>query len=313
MRDNLYVESFLESLIAERDVAENTVSNYRADLKDLLKFLYVNKISLADMTSDNIRDHIHKKKYKSSTISRKISAIRGLYKFLYSNKLIDYDPTAKIENPKFVRPLPKYLTIEEVDLILNFLDQEGTDSGIRLNAVLNILYSSGMRISELISIKLHNITMILKEQTDYGFLLIKGKGEQERGVILNYKAIESIRKYLNIRKSFINSDNDSSWLFPGTKFDKHITRQRLGQLINELSVKVQLKTEQISPHIIRHSFATHLLNNGANIVTIQKLLGHLNISTTQIYTHISNQKIKEILLKFHPLSEGYKGKQLHSS
>ncbi|XGA08580.1 MAG: tyrosine recombinase [Wolbachia endosymbiont of Xenopsylla cheopis] len=300
MRDKFYLESFLEALVAEKYVTQNTLDAYRLDLLGLIDFLSAKNISLVQANTENLRAYIsflRKQGYKISSVQRKISSIKHFYFFLLSDEVINYNPTIKLIVPKSHRPLPKYLSISEVDKLLT------SSYNTRLNAVVNVLYSSGMRISELINIKLDEILAAINNSEKCSYIIIKGKGEKERLVLLNETAINSINEYLTIREKFITNNQESKWLFPGDKFDNPITRQRIGQLLKDLARKCDIDEKKVSPHVIRHSFATHLLNNGADIIFIQKMLGHSSISTTQIYTHVANEKLKNILLESHPLAK----------
>ncbi|WP_339048717.1 tyrosine recombinase [Candidatus Mesenet endosymbiont of Phosphuga atrata] len=300
MKDKFYLESFLEALVAEKYVTQNTLDAYRLDLLGLIDFLSAKNINLVRASTENLRAYIsflRKQGYKISSVQRKISSIKHFYRFLCSDEVIDYNPTIKLIVPKSHRPLPKYLSIDEVNKLLT------SNYEARLNVIVNVLYSSGMRISELISIKLDETLAAISNGEKCSYIIIKGKGEKERLVLLNETAINSINKYLTIRAKFITNNQESKWLFPGDKFDNPITRQRIGQLLKDLARKCAIDEKKVSPHVIRHSFATHLLNNGADIIFIQKMLGHSSISTTQIYTHVANEKLKNILLKLHPLAK----------
>ncbi|WP_339046060.1 tyrosine recombinase [Candidatus Mesenet endosymbiont of Agriotes lineatus] len=302
MKDKFYLESFLEALVAEKYVTQNTLDAYKLDLLGLIDFLSARNISLIQASTENLRIYIgflRKQGYKVSSVQRKTSSIKHFYRFLLSDEVINYNPTIKLSVPKSYRPLPKYLSINEVDKILT----TASNYNIRLNAIVNALYSSGMRISELISIKLDESLAAISSGEKCSYIIIKGKGEKERLVLLNEAAINSINEYLTIRAKFITNNQESKWLFPGDKFDNPITRQRVGQLLKDLARKCGIDEKKVSPHVIRHSFATHLLNNGADIIFIQKMLGHSSISTTQIYTHVANEKLKNILLKSHPLAK----------
>lgn len=300
VKDKFYLESFLEALVAEKYVTQNTLDAYKLDLLGLIDFLSTKNISLAQASTENLRTYISflsKQGYKVSSVRRKISSIKHFYRFLCSDEIINYNPTIKLSTPKSHRPLPKYLSINEVGRLLTAV------SDIRLNTIINTLYSSGMRISELVNIKLNEILAAIRNDEKCSYLIIKGKGGKERLILLNEIAIKSINEYLNVRAKFIANGQESKWLFPGDKFDNPITRQRVGQLMKDLARECGIGEKKVSPHIIRHSFATHLLNSGADIVFIQKMLGHSSISTTQIYTHVANEKLKNILLKSHPLAK----------
>ena len=301
------VNIFLEAITAEKHISHNTYQSYKTDLFGLCEFIDRDSLLLTHANINELQNYVrflHKKGYKANTISRKISAIRNLYRFLYKDRIIENDPTLYLDSPKLSRSLPKALSLEEVSILLNVAALDASPDGRRINAIINILYSSGMRISELVCLKFREI----KEALDHGnaeicHIKIQGKGKKERIILLNFVAVTSIQKYMEVYECFVpNKYKLSQWLFPGTKFDNHVTRQRIGQLLKDLAVNAGIDATRISPHKLRHSFATHLLNNGSNIVFIQKMLGHANLATTQIYTHIASEKLRNVLLEFHPLS-----------
>ncbi len=304
MKDKFYLESFLEALISEKYVTQNTLDAYRLDLTRLSEFLCAKKTNLVRANTEDLRTYIsflHKQGYKVNSVLRKTSSIKHFYRFLCNDGIINYNPAIKLSVAKSQRSLPKYLNIKEVNKLL--VAAANSQNDIRLNAIINTLYSSGMRISELTNIKLNEILPAINPSEKCSYIIIKGKGAKERLVLLNEVAIKSIIEYLVVRPKFIVNNQESTWLFPGDKFDNPITRQRIGQLLKDLARKCNMDEKKVSPHVIRHSFATHLLNNGADVVFIQKMLGHSNISTTQIYTHVANERLKNILLKSHPLSK----------
>ncbi|QGR02204.1 tyrosine recombinase [Ehrlichia ruminantium] len=306
MNNEKYVEAFLAAIAAEKHISYNTYQSYMVDLLDLCKFCNDKNLALTKVCVSDLQDYVrlmYEKEYKSSTISRKISAIKNLYKFFYKDNIISCDPALSVDFPRLSRSLPKALGIDEVSRLLDMAALDCSPEGRRTDAIINILYSSGMRVSELICLKLNEIIEALNNSdTEISHIKIRGKANKERIVLLNSSAIVSIQKYLEVYRCFIpNGHEVSQWLFPGTKFDHPITRQRVGQLLKELGVSAGVDITRISPHKLRHSFATHLLNNGSNIIFIQKMLGHASLSTTQIYTYVANEKLKNILLKCHPL------------
>lgn len=204
--------------------------------------------------------------------------------------------------------MPKYLSVQEIFLLMETVKKSASGSNKeisskRLCAILDILYSSGMRVSELINMKLCEVLHLVNGNGKEGYIIIKGKSSRERQILFNEQALQSLKNYLSIRNNLLPNNKKSDWLFPGDKPNKPITRQRVGQLIKELARKCDIDENKISPHVIRHSLATHLLNSGANIVLIQKILGHTNLSTTQIYTHIANEKLKDKLADSHPITQ----------
>ncbi|MFV9881627.1 MAG: tyrosine recombinase [Anaplasma ovis] len=307
MDDKRCLDVFLESLLSGRCVSPNTSSSYRSDLEDLAEFLGRRNLRMVDASAADLRKYIrslNSRGYSPATVSRRISAIRGLYGFLYGDRIIDGDPAANLDSCKLGRPLPKVLDVGEIDKLLRTAGADLSVEGRRTAAIVNVLYSSGVRISELINLGFYDIESMLREQhSDVGHLVIKGKAGRERLVLLNEVAIASVVAYLAVRKRFIvGRKSESKWLFPGAKFDQCISRQRVGQLLKALAIAAGVDPKRVSPHKLRHSFATHLLNNGSNVVFIQKMLGHASLSTTQIYTYVANDRLKEALKTFHPFA-----------
>ena len=307
MNNHKCVEIFLEAITAEKHISYNTYQSYKTDLLGLCEFVSKQNLLLIDTSIHELQHYIrllYEKGYKANTVLRKISAIKNFYGFLYRDDMIESDPTLYLDAPKLSRSLPKALSFEEISKLLDVAALDSSPDGRRLNAMVNILYSSGVRISELVCLKFCSVLEALKDHNaEICHIKIKGKANKERIVLLNLSAVESIKKYIEVYKYFVpNGFEVSQWLFPGTKFDYPITRQRVGQLLKDLAMNAGIDITKISPHKLRHSFATHLLNNGSNIIFIQKMLGHANLSTTQIYTHIANEKLKNVLLKFHPLN-----------
>ena len=289
-------------LISEKNSSQNTIDAYQKDLKDFQ--LYIGNNNTVVVTSDDIRSFIRdlsKRGMSARSISRKISAVRHFYKFMFLEKYIDDNPASKIDLPKIGKSLPKYLTLEEVDILLNISDTKEADD-LRYKAMIELLYASGMRVSELITLKLFHLQYDKIKNTINPYLIITGKGNKERVVVINDNAILAIQHYLTIRNKFLNNSKND-FLFPSKSADGHITRQRFGQILKEQAIAKNIDPSRVSPHIIRHSFATHLLENGADLRVIQELLGHSDIGTTQIYVHIQQSRLKSIVENYHPLSK----------
>lgn len=294
-----FLESFLEMLIAERGASLNTLSAYKFDLEsfnDFIKPKAIEKIVIEDL-----RDFVHYLKeqdYNERSINRKISALKQFYQFLFSEDIIRDNPALELELQKQRKSLPKYLTIEEIEKLFEFISQNQSPESIRLACMLSILYSSGLRVSELVSLKLSNFD---NHQPIYKVI---GKGNKERIAILNDQARKFLNQYLKCRGKFITiKENYSPWLFPSESKEGHITRQRFGQILKDLAINAGVDPNRVSPHVLRHSFASHILENGADLRSIQELLGHSSISTTQIYTHLANDKLKRVVSEFHPLAK----------
>jgi integrase/recombinase XerD len=291
------IEKFLEMMLVERNATQNTISGYKADLLLLSKFLKtreLNKVTFDDL--NNYLLFLYEKGYSTETMTRKIITFRQFYKFLHLENIIKNNPTLNIELHKKTFKIPKYLTEDEVHRLFALVEND--TSLIKVYTMLELLYASGMRISELITLKIADINPLLNNQK---YIIISGKGNKERIIPFTEKAIKALKFYIEV-----NNKKDSVWLFPGNVGkgkDHHITRQRFGQILKNLAIKANISPEKVSPHIMRHSFATHLLNNGLDIKTLQDLLGHSSIATTQIYTHIPNDKLQKSILKSHPLTK----------
>ncbi len=303
-----YIEYFFEMLIAERGATENTISSYRKDIKDLQDYLTLNHIKLEKITSSTIKDFIielSNRNLGAKTIGRKISTFRQFFSFLVSDGIFKENPTLNIIMPKRPESIPKALSRDILDKLIKTANNNTTKEGLREYTMLEILYSTGMRISELVSLEMKALESFSNE-SEINLLIIKGKGKKERAVILNQKACMALINYLKIRSKFLPAGAKSNWVFPSVSKNKkivHISRQRFGQTLKDIAIKSNVDPLMISPHKIRHSFATHMLDNGANLRIVQELLGHSDISSTQIYTKVSDSKAKKLLLDKHPLSE----------
>jgi integrase/recombinase XerD len=300
----MLIESFLESAQAEKAVSQNTLIAYKTDLAEFSLYLTsINKnyINAIDNDIRNFTSSLHQKNTLPRSIARKLSSIKQFFNFLCSEKIRNDNPAYNIDTPKFKRSLPKFLTEEEIKKLLQALEEESPEN-LRNKTLLEILYASGMRISELVTLKLYAIQRDLDTGTIKPHILIKGKGNKERIILINESAIHHLEKYLQIREKFL-SDIKNDWLFPSTSKAGHITRQAFGQSLKAIAFKANIDPEKVSPHIIRHSFATHLHENGADLRTLQSLLGHSDINTVQIYTHLQQNRLKTVLEQYHPLSE----------
>ena len=302
-----YLEYFLEMLVAERGATKNTAVSYKKDVEDLYCYLTKHDVDLKSVTDAmliNFIAELNKKKLGPKTISRKISTYRQFFAFLISDGFIKYNPASNLVMPKRPQSLPKALSINILDKLIEVSKLDDSKESIRSYTMLEILYSTGMRISELVALEIKSLENF-SSKSDTNFLIIKGKGNKERVVILNQVANTALKKYLEKRSGFLKPGMSSNWLFPSyTKDGKiiHITRQRFGQILKELAKSAGIDSSLVSPHKIRHSFATHMLEGGANLRVVQELLGHSDISSTQIYTKVSDIKAKKVLLDKHPLA-----------
>lgn len=292
------IESFLEMMALERGSAPNTLQAYERDLKELTSFL--SGKGLKEATERDLESYLRKlveKKLTAASRARKLSCLRQFYSFLLSEKIIPKSPTSLIALPKMEKKLPKFLSEDQVNLLLRTAYAwEGTE-GIRLQALLELLYATGLRITELLTLSVNQVTEVFETQT----LRVRGKGGKDRLVLLTEPAIMALQAYLPHREFF--KKGGSSWLFPSSSQEGHLTRQRFDQLLKELSLKAGLERRSLSAHVLRHAFASHLLHRGVDLVSLQKLLGHADISTTEIYTHLLPQHLYEAVRTHHPLAQ----------
>jgi len=301
------ISNFLEVMAVERGASKNTLTSYKADLESFVVFLIEKHISIENTDTDTIREFISsmsRRSLESSSIARKVSAIRQFFTFLYTDQIIKINPTLNIDTPKTKQNLPSVLSEDEILKLLGVAYSDLSPQGRRNVAMLELLYASGMRISELISLKLSHLQIQNNHIRPY--IMITGKGDKERIIAINQKAIDALKAYLALRKEFTKLKTDP-WLFPSKQSKQgHMTRQYFAKLLKKIAITANVTPKFVSPHKVRHSFATHLLNNGADLRVIQELLGHKNVSTTQIYTHVANEKLKSTVENFHPLSKKQK-------
>lgn len=281
-----YIDMFLEALAAERGRAANTLSSYAADLNAADAAL---PGGLIGATGDDIQSYLATHGGCATSTARRASALRGFYKFLMLEKIIDKNPTMDIEVPKRTRALPKLLTMDEIDLLISSAGD--TRNATRLRAMIELLYASGLRVSELCELPM---TAILGDK-----LLIHGKGAKERMVPIHDTARATLDKWLALR-----DDDKSKYVFPSNAKSGHITRDGFFKILKKCAVLSGIDPKRVSPHVLRHSFASHLLAGGANLRAIQTMLGHEDISTTQIYTHVAPEHLCDTVRTHHPLGHG---------
>jgi integrase/recombinase XerD len=299
------VELFLDMIAAERGASRNTLDAYRRDLADFSADLSGAGGSIAAADSDELRAHLGrlaKRGLAAASVARRLSAIRQLYRFLYSEGHRGDDPAAVIEGPKRGRSLPKVLSIQQVDDLLaqarDGVKAEAKSERLRaarLNCLLEVLYATGLRVSELVALP------EAAARRDQRMLVIRGKGGRERLVPLNDQAKRTMTDYLALRAEA--KLDKSKWLFPSFGESGHLSRQHFARELKALAGAAGLKASQVSPHVLRHAFASHLLQNGADLRVVQTLLGHADISTTQIYTHVLEERLKSLVRDLHPLAE----------
>lgn len=294
------VDAFLEMLSAERGAAKNTLAAYGRDLKGFGAFLHKRKFHLQNADAPLIRrylDSLSSSGMSAATAARQLSAIRQFYRFLLSEKIRPDDPSSTIEGPRHRRPLPHVLGENDVARLIDCAHQrDDTPQGVRLSCLLEILYATGLRVSELVSLPLRAV------QNDRLLLLVRGKGGRERLVPLGDPARAAIERYLLHRTIFLVQGKPSGFLFPSRGGSGHITRHRVSQLLEELVTEAGLPARVISPHSLRHAFATHLLAHGADLRAVQQMLGHADISTTEIYTHVLTARMQALVKQHHPLA-----------
>ena len=301
MNNYLILENFLEVLASEKGLAVNTRISYKNDILQFLVFLEKNKKKINEITPIDIEKFTSKfttQGLEKSTISRKMSALSHFFIFLLEENIIKSNPIHELDLPKQIKKLPKILSVDQVEKLIKSSREDQSINGIRLNTMIEILYATGIRVSELVEMKLS------ATYAEKNFLLIQGKGNKERLVPISENTEDKIKDYLKIRSEFVNNDTESKWLFPSKQASKgHITRQRFNQLLQTLCERVNLNNIRISPHKLRHAFATHLLANGVDLRSLQQMLGHADISTTQIYTHVLKDRLKKLVSDNHPLSK----------
>jgi integrase/recombinase XerD len=295
-------------LTAERGAAAHTVEAYTRDLADFLAFLAAKGKNAKTATSDHIRAYLAglaRKGLAPTSRARKLSAIRQFFRFLLGEGLCKSDPCSAIDSPRLGRPLPKILSLAEVETLLNTAKDasESAEEGIgrrralRLYAALETLYATGLRVSELIALPRNVLT------ADDRVLTVKGKGGRERLVPLNETAQGALQAHLAaVRADEREGKRASAWLFPSSG-GEHLTRQRFGQELKALAISAGIEAARVSPHVLRHAFASHLLERGADLRTVQQLLGHADISTTQIYTHVIEERLRRLVEEHHPLAQ----------
>ncbi|MFA5090127.1 MAG: site-specific tyrosine recombinase XerD [Candidatus Omnitrophota bacterium] len=288
-------EAFLNYLLVERGLSRNTISSYRQDIKTYTDFLTRQGIPVLSATAkNNISDFMLSQKdngISANSVSRRLAAIKSFYKFLVRERILKMDPSSLIESPKLWKRIPETLSLNEIETLLTQPDIRSIQ-GIRDRAILETLYATGMRVSEAVNLKTDNVNL------DIGFLRCIGKGNKERVIPLGKKAIISIKRYLEAVRPGLLKKNESEFIFL-SRLGKRISRQSLWKMIRKYARQARIK-KPLKPHILRHSFATHLLERGADLRSVQEMLGHANISTTQIYTHISRERLKAIHRMFHP-------------
>lgn len=302
---------FLDMIATERNASRNTLDAYRRDLDDYAAFLSGRKNGFIKAGTQTIRDYLSalaKRELAAASVARKLSAIRQLHRFLYTEGKRADDPAAVLEGPRRGRPLPKVMTVGEVTKLLAVAHEQAAQGGdtkeararrlraLRLAALLELLYASGLRISELISLP------VTAARTKNDAIIVRGKGNKERLVPIGDAAKRAMKAYLDACGETVKASGQR-WLFPSFGESGHITRQHVARELKALAACAGIAPAKISPHVLRHAFASHLLANGADLRVVQALLGHADISTTQIYTHVLDERLKNMVRDLHPMAE----------
>ncbi len=303
-----HVEAFLEMMSAERGAAQNTLASYKRDLDDARAFMKRRGVALTEAASADLSAYLTDlaaQGFETSSQARRLSALRQFYKFLYAENLRGDDPSGIIDAPKKNRPLPKILHEDTVGKMLTLAAEEAQRPGpgqtdrLRMTALLELLYATGMRVSELVSLPARVLN------GEGRFLLIKGKGNKERMVPLSRPAIAALDAYGAALKAEAAAKDgpESPWLFPARSKEGYLPRQVFARDLKALAARAGVPAAAVSPHVLRHAFASHLLQNGADLRAVQELLGHSDISTTQIYTHVLDEQLQKLVHEHHPLAK----------
>ncbi len=288
------IDRFIEYLKYQRNYSDFTCNNYNKDLNEYNSFILSNKINYKNMDYNEAKEYViylNKKNDAKSTISRKLSSLRTFYKYLVLNNKVESNPFLLVSSPKKEKRIPKFINYNNMEEILNVPNIK-TKEGQRERVILEVLYASGVRVSELVNIKLKDIDFSNKN------ILIFGKGSKERLVSFGDYALEYINLYLKEGRNLLLDGVKSDYLIVGKKSEK-LTTRRVEQIIDDIIKRTSIKLN-ITPHMFRHTFATHLLDNGCDLLVVQELLGHASLSSTEIYTHVSNEHLREVYLKCHP-------------
>ena len=297
------IEAFLEMMTAERGASRNTVAAYRQDLLDASGAVGRSGRALEAATPDDLREYLASMRaadLTARTAARRLSALRQFYRFLVSENVRPDDPCALLDGARQGRSLPKTLSADEVLALIDAARGRTGPEGRRLLALLELLYATGLRVSELVSLPFAAGNPVRLRET--AAMLVRGKGGKERVVMLTEPAIEAVEAYCDVRDRFLQAGRPSPWLFPSRGATGHLTRRRMGQLLDDLAIEAGVDPAKLSPHVVRHAFATHLLEGGADLRSLQQMLGHADIGTTQIYTHVQRSRLHQAVEDHHPLA-----------
>ncbi|MEG9862339.1 MAG: site-specific tyrosine recombinase XerD [Parvularculales bacterium] len=305
VKEARHIEAFLEMLSAERGARDNTLAAYRRDLTDFGLFLERRRFPIRQAVRDHVRKYMTSLKQAglaASTMARRLSAIRRLYRFLVLERIRDDDPTADVMGPKLTRSLPRVMSMADVSRLLEVTkapdrirDDRQAYRQARLHCLMEILYATGLRVSELVSLPVEAAMPATR------VLVVQGKGGRERMTPLGFNACQALSAWLVWREKDKKSAG-SRWLFPSGGRGGHLTRHRFAQLLKQAAEQAGLDPKAVSPHVLRHAFASHLLENGADLRSVQQMLGHADISTTQIYTHVLEERLRRLVAEKHPMA-----------
>jgi integrase/recombinase XerD len=293
------IDSFIEMLAAERGASRHTLDAYRRDLDDFTEFLARSGGTLMAADTESLRAYqrqIADAGFSARTAARRLSALRQFYRFLCLEGRRADDPTATVAGPKLSVPLPRLLSVDEIGRMIAAAAAWTPPDGVRLVAILELLYASGLRVSELVGLPL---AAVLR---DPAALIVRGKGNKERLVPLTDPARAAIKVYLAVRQQFLREGQRSTHLFPTRGSAKPLDRVRVALLLKRVAAEAGIDPARVSPHVLRHAFATHLLEGGADLRSVQQMLGHADIATTQIYTHVAVPRLKALVAQHHPLA-----------
>lgn len=294
-----YVDSFLEMLSAERGASGNTLDAYRRDLKDVAGFLAKRERPLDQASVEDLRAYLVQlgaAGFSSRTAARRRSALRQYFRFLFAEGHRADDPTATLDAPRQGRILPKFLSREEVERLIAAAAATPAPEGLRLTAMVELFYAAGLRVSELAGLPLSAVVR------DPATLIVRGKGSKERMVPLTDLARQAMRAYLEVRGAFLKEGERSIHLFPAKGLGRALDRVEVARMLKALAAAAGIDPRRLSPHKLRHAFATHLLEGGADLRSVQQMLGHADIATTQIYTHVAAPRLKQVVAMHHPLA-----------
>lgn len=294
------IAAFMETITAERGAAANTIAAYTRDLENCGEFLDSGRRTFENAQVSDLRAYLAflaENGMSVKTQARRLSALREFYKYLYTEKIRTDNPTDVLDSPKTGRSLPKYLSEEEINRLFDAIPAMSPKKALRMKALLEILYASGLRVSELVSLPAS--TANVREN----FLIVRGKGSKDRMVPLTDAAKQALHEWIPERERTLPKGRESRWLFPSRSKTGHLTREGFFEELKSLATAAGIPAERVSPHVIRHSFASHLIAHDADLRTVQQMLGHANIATTQIYTHILDDRLKNAVEKNHPLAD----------